>query len=171
MRFFSRLLKSLFILSAVLSFLVAGPACVYASGGGSSHGKTKDESKNEAKSKKKESVTITGGLNKDDPIFLHLAPLTLPVINDHGAQQLVTMLIDLQLRDIEAARKMQIEMPRVKDAVLQALYGGLSDGSMRNANALNIVQIKQSVHETVDRVFGSGHVIEVLIQAVAQRKL
>lgn len=161
------------MLCLLLVCVVARPfSPALASGGGGGHAaKGKDEAKGEAKSKKKEAVSITGGQGPDDPIFLHLAPLTLPVINDYGAQQLVTLLIDLQIKELESAQKMQKEMPRLKDAVLQALYGGLADGSMRNAHALDIPKVKASIHSTVNRVFGGEYVQEVLILGVAQRKL
>lgn len=165
----------LVLCALLVSGFVAAPSLASmasaSEGASNSHGKTKEDAKNEAKAKKKEAVSITGGMSDEDPIFLHLAPLTLPIINDYGAQQLVTMLIDLQMPDMESAEKLQSEMPRLKDAVLQALYGGLADGSMRNANALDIVKIKKLIHDTLNRIFGDGKVSEVLIQAVAQRRL
>ena len=164
-----RPLLSFLILAALLGGSLS-PA--YASGGGGGHGgKSKEDAKKDAKAKKRDSVTITGGMTADDPIFLHLAPITLPVINDYGAQQIVTMLVDLHMNDLANAQKMQKEMPRIKDAVMQALYGGLADGTMRNANALDVPRIKTGIHETINRVFGGDHVREVLIQAVSQRKL
>ncbi|MDD3182138.1 MAG: hypothetical protein PHD48_04960 [Alphaproteobacteria bacterium] len=170
MNIFSRL--SITFLSALLVIvLVSGGASVCFANSGGSHGKTKEEAKNEAKSKKKEAVSITGGQSDGDLIFLHLAALTLPIINDYGAQQLVTMLIDLQMSDLEAAENLRSQMPRLKDAVLQALYGGLADGSMRNAQALDLMKIKKSIQETLNRIFGDGKVQDVLIQAVSQRKL
>ncbi len=151
--------------------LVAAPALASGGGGHGGEGSHAAKGKEDSKSKKKEAVSITGGQGPDDPIFLHLAPLTLPIINDYGAQQLVTMLIDLQMKALEPAQKMQKEMPRLKDAVLQALYGGLADGSMCNAQALDIPKIKTAIHDTINRVFGGDYVQEVLIQGVAQRKL
>lgn len=171
MRLFLCFLKMSLIFVAVAALTAAVPQQACANSGAPAHGKPKEEAKGEAKSKKKDATTITGGTSKDDPIFLHMAPVTLPIINDFGAQQLVTMLIDLQIDALENAEKMQKEMPRLKDAILQALYGGLADGSMRNANALDIVKIKSNVQTTLNRIFGGDHVSDVLIQGVSQRKL
>jgi flagellar basal body-associated protein FliL len=114
-------LRAILLVVMVLSYSSLHIPPAFASGGGHGGGASKEEAKKDAKAKKKEAVTITGGLTSDDPIFLHMAPITLPVINDYGAQQIVTMLVDLHMNDLENAQKMQKEMPRIKDAIMQAL--------------------------------------------------
>lgn len=146
--------------------LMVAPCVVY----GAEHGAPSDK-KDVAKSKKREASTITGGTTADEPIYLHLAPVTFPIIDDNGAQQIVSLLVDLRSKEREKAEKMQANMPRLKDAMLQALYSGMSDGTMRNSHMINIEKIKESIMDTVNRIFGEGHVTEVLIQAVSQRKL
>jgi len=155
-----------------LTFLTCcgvAPFAAYASEGGGHE--AKKEAQSEAKSKKKEAASITGGQYEGDPVYLHLAPLILPVINDYGAQQIVTMLVDLHIKNREKAEEMQKQMPKIKDAMLQGLYGSLSDGSVRNGNALDIIKIKDNLQTTLNRVFEEGAVEEVLIQAVSQKKL
>src|SRR5438046_2004267 len=50
--------------------------------------------------------------------YVHLSPLVLPVINENGAQQLVTLVIDLQVKDFNAADTIHSNMPRVQDAIM-----------------------------------------------------
>lgn len=153
----------------VLAVMFAAPSASFASEHASQADKDK---KDDAKSKKKEAATITGGLTGgNEPIYLHMAPITFPVIDDYGAQQIVTILVDIQAQTYDMALKMQDNMPKLKDAVLQALYGGMSDGSMRNSHMLDIPKIKSSIIDTINRMFGVGYAQDALIQAVAQRKL
>ena len=160
---------------ALIAFMMGSPVA-WASGGGGGHGgsgggEAKKEKADENKKKRREASTITGGETPTDPVYLHLAPITFPVIDDHGAQQIVTLLVDLQTPDRAKAEAMQSSMPKLKDALLQALYGGMADGTMRNAYMLDVAKIKGAVLETINRVFGAGHVSDALIQAVSQRKL
>jgi len=162
-----------FLLCVLLCALCCAPLSVVASEHGGGHGgeASKADAKAEQKSKKKDTATITGGQGADDPVYLHMAPITLPIINDYGAQQIVTMLVDLQIKDFQTAESMQKQMPKLKDALLQSLYGALADGSVRNANALDIVKIKANIMETLTVAFEDGAVKEVYVQAVSQRKL
>lgn len=168
------LIKSIRLLFLLMLLLVSGAA--YASGGGGGGGdeaaeKAKKAEKTAAqKNKKRDTATITGGQGTEEPVYLHLAPIVLPVINDYGAQQIVTMLVDLHMKDYETASGMQKQMPKLKDALFQALYGGLADGKMRNADALDIQVVKDSIKTTLNRVYGADSVIDVYIQAVSQRK-
>lgn len=123
------------------------------------------------KKKKGDDESITGGRFAGDPIYVHVQPISLPIISNRGAEQIVTMLIDLHVKDFDTATNMHENMPKMKDALLQALYGGFADGSLREKNMLDLPKIKESVKITVGRVFGEDAVQDVLIQAVAQRRL
>lgn len=136
------------------------------------HGsKSAEESKAATKDRKEEAATITGGQSDADPIYLHLPVVTFPIIDDGGAQQIVSLLIDLHMKDRPSAEKIQSSMPKLKDAIIQALYGGMSDRSMRNAQMLDISKVKDGIVQTLNRIYGDGFVNDVLIQAVSQRKL
>src|ERR1700729_1579363 len=62
---------------------------------------SKEESKGEggkdADAKKKGSDDVSGGRFVGDPIYIHVAPLVLPVINENGVEQLVTILFSIQV--------------------------------------------------------------------------
>lgn len=137
----------------------------------------------EEKTSDTEIVNEDGGKNsgdKDKPdkdrapgggSYVHLQPMFLPVVSDSGAEQIVTLLIDIQVKDSDAALKIHQKMPRVQDSILQALYGGLGDGSLRKGHVVDIPKIKTKIVAVLDRII-EGHVIQdVLIQGVAQRTL
>ncbi len=158
------------LLAALVTLTLSAPEAVWASGGGGGGAKKESQDK---KARRKDVATITGGADatSNEPVFLHLTPVTFPIINDYGAQQIISMLIDLQMKDLESARELQRNMPRLKDALMVALYGGLADGKMRNAEALDIPAIKNNIQKTLDQTFGAGLVQNVYIQGVSQRKL
>lgn len=169
------------LLQVCLLFLVAlalagAPVRTYASEGAKKESgeekkegeEGKKEGEGEAKSSEEE---ITGGKFEGDPVYIHIKPIVLPVITKQGAEQIVTMLIDIQTKDYDAATLLHTNMPRLRDAILNGLYGGLSDGSMRQAQALNLDRIKKKILTRINRMFGEGQAVDILIQAVAQRKL
>ena len=107
----------------------------------------------------------------DGSLYVHLQPMVLPVVGNNGAEQLVTLMIDLQVADSDVADKIRAKMPRVQDSILRALYGGLGDGSLRKGHVVDISKIKAKIASALDQTM-EGHIInDVLIQAVAQRML
>jgi len=106
-----------------------------------------------------------------EPVYVHLKPIILPIISDYGAEQLVNLIIDLEMKDFDTAMMLNNNRPRLNDAIIRGLYGGLADGSMRNASALDITKIKKKIRDVVDETFGEGIVKDVLLQDLAQRKL
>lgn len=162
--------------------LAGAPMLSYASGGGGHGGEAKKEGGHGDAAKKEGSgdggeqpttveEEITGGKFEGDPIYIHIKPIVLPVITERGAEQIVTMLVDIQTKDYKAATNLHANMPRLRDAILYGLYGGLSDGSMRQKHALDLDKIKKLIRDRINRVFGEGQAVDVLVQAIAQRKL
>ncbi len=169
--FFRRsFLKKILLVCALIGLIGGAAVPARASGhGGGGHGG------GEAKpAEKKEDgggeEGVTGGKFEGDPVYVRLQPVIFPIISDRGAEQIVTMIVHLQAKDFETATKMHEGMPRLKDAILRALYGGMADGKMRNAYMLDLEKIKANIKIAVNRVFGEGAVVDVLVQAVAQRK-
>ncbi len=115
--------------------------------------------------------SIKGGRFKNDPVYVHIAPLTLPIINEKGVEQLVTLLIDVQVPDLETASLLQASMPRVIDSLLQHLYGKLSDGDVRSGKMVNVRKVKREAAAAVSNIIGAKNVKDVLVQGVSQRML
>jgi flagellar basal body-associated protein FliL len=174
--------------AAVVTLFVLGlsPARLYAeeqaektskseNGDESSKDKDKEGAENKegknSKSDKAEKGMISGGRFAGDPVYVRLQPILLPVINDKGAQQIVTMVIDIQVKDLDIADTIHNQMPRVQDTVLRALYSALSEDSSRNNPMVDIEVIKTRVFNSLDKMLGANVVDDILIQAIAQRML
>jgi flagellar basal body-associated protein FliL len=132
----------------------------------------KDEGGEEGgKKKKKGDEDVSGGRFAGDPVYVHITPLVLPVISAQGVEQLVTVIIDVEVKDFDTADNMHTNMPRVKDALMRALYGGLGQGSLRNGKLVDVNKVKVRATAALNEVIGEGGIREVLIQGIAQRML
>lgn len=103
--------------------------------------------------------------------YVHLKPLVLPVVGADGAEQIITLIIALQVKDEKAAQKTREMMPKIQDAIFSALYGGLGDGSLRKGQTVDIPRVKKKITAALGEIMDKEIVSNVLIQAVAQRTL
>jgi len=136
-------------------------------------GEKKEEKKDEKKDSKKDKgdSDITGGKFDGDPIYVHIQPVLLPMIGDEGAEQLVTIRIDVQVKNMGVADSMHSNMLRVKNAVFETLYTGFSDGTLRVGRAVNVTKVKTRLAKVLGKSVGRENIDEVLIQSIAQRML
>lgn len=120
--------------------------------------------------KKKSSPDVSGGRFAGDPVYVHITPMIMPVITDQGVEQLVTVIIDVEVKDFDTADMMHTKMPKIKDALMRALYGGLGQGTLRDGKIADVKKIKAKATAALTDVVGDG-IKEVLIQGISQRML
>lgn len=120
---------------------------------------------------KKKDDNVSGGRFAGDPIYVHIEPMVLPVINDNGVEQIVTLIIDVQVKNFDAADNMHSNMPKVMDSLMRNLYGGLGQGALRNGKLVNVSKVKTKAISAVGEIIGIENVQDVLVQGVAQRML
>lgn len=121
--------------------------------------------------KKKAPADISGGHFAGDPVFVHLSPIVLPILGDTGPEQLVTVTIAIQVKDFDTADDMTTNMPKVMDALIQVLYGGLSNGSLRDGRLVNPGKIKNQAMLAIQNLEGAENIKDVLIVNMSQRLL
>lgn len=169
---FLRKFSVLILASAIAVW--ASPA--FAAEGDAAAPKTTDAKKPDAggaeggDAKKKGPEDVSGGRFEGDPVYVHLAPMVLPIITDDGAEQLVTLIIDVEVKDFNVADAMHTNMPKVRDALMRALYGGLGKGNLRKGKMIDVSRIKAKATTALSEIMGDG-IREVLVQGVAQRML
>lgn len=139
--------------------------------GEKSGGHDSGSGEHQSKGKDDKDGVISGGRFAGDLIYVHMQPMIVPVINENGAEQVVTLMIDFQVKDFDAADTIHSNMPKVQDAVFRALYGGLGKGSLKNGHLVNIPKIKEKLLVAVRDALNKDLINEVLIQGVAQRML
>lgn len=100
--------------------------------------------------------------------YVDLNPISVPVINDKGIVQHVSLSISLECA---AGKRDTVNMfkPRLMDAYLRELYGALGSGrAMMKGNVVNVEDLKTRLTTVTDRVVGSDLVEGVLLQSVNQ---
>jgi hypothetical protein len=140
------------------------------------HGEAKSEGGKEEKGekgekKKKGGEDITGGRFEGDPIYVHIAPMVLPIINNDGVEQIVSLIISVHVKDLDTANALHKNMPRVTDSLLRHLYGGLDEGSLRKGKLVNVSKIKKKALEALSEIVSPESLLDVLVEGVAQRML
>jgi flagellar basal body-associated protein FliL len=134
-------------------------------GGGHGEGKKDDKKKDEGEN------DVTGGRFEGDPVYVHIAPMVMPIINDHGVEQLVMLTLDIEVKDFDAANEVRARMPKIRDALMRKLYGGLGSGNLRNGKLIDVTKIKAKALTAITDVVGKDNVRDVLVQGVSQRML
>ncbi|MFA4994574.1 MAG: hypothetical protein WC521_04640 [Bdellovibrionales bacterium] len=137
------------------------------------HGAKKSEGGKEEKGekKKKKEDTITGGRFDGDPVYVHIAPMVLPIISNDGIEQLVSLIVSVHVKDLDTANTLHKNMPRVVDSLLRHLYGGLDEGTLKKGKLVNLDRIKTTAKTAVGEIIGTENIREVLVEGIAQRML
>lgn len=119
-----------------------------------------DAKKHAEKMEKKKSETFE---------FVELAPLILPIIDENGVSQVVSIVITIEVADTKNADKVKKMTPRLTDAYLQDLYGMLNKHAALKGGVIQISAIKARLNKVSEKVVGEGVVQDVLLQVVQQR--
>ena len=103
--------------------------------------------------------------------FVQLDPLILPVIDETGVTQVVSIVVVLEVPDASAANDVKKYSPRLKDAYIQAMYGVLNKNAGLHNGVIQVGMLKERMHSISRKVMGEGKINDVLLQVVQQRPL
>lgn len=103
--------------------------------------------------------------------FVELDPLILPIIDQNGAHEIVSLVVAIEVHDSDGAARVTHLAPRLNDAYIQDLYGMLSHHAMREGGVVAVGSIKKRLNELTTRVLGEGVANDVLLQVVQQRPI
>lgn len=103
--------------------------------------------------------------------FVSLDVLVLPIIDEVGVTQTVTLVISLEVPDAATAEEVKHLSPRLKDAFIQDMYGALNRKNVMNKGVLQVSVVKDRLNRVSKKVMGEGKVNDVLLQVVQQRSV
>jgi len=106
-----------------------------------------------------------------EPKYVHLDPLTLPVIDDNGVSSNVSIVVDLEVMDQKNADMIKKQMPRLIDAYIQDMYGVLNKRAALKGGVVQVGMVKERLNAITKRVLGDDMVEDVLLQVVSQRAM
>jgi len=101
--------------------------------------------------------------------FVELSPLMLPVINDRGVSQMISLIVAVEVDSQEKADKVTKFSPRLTDAYLSDLYGALSNKNMEKG-MVPIAYLKERLNVMSNKVLGDEVVSDVLVQVMQSRR-
>lgn len=105
------------------------------------------------------------------PTFVRLDPLVVPIMDNDGISQTISMMIVFEVADEEAGKKLESLKPRMKDAMIQNMYGMLNQKAAMENGALRVGYVKERLNAVAQKVMGEGVVTDVLLQMVQQNPI
>lgn len=103
--------------------------------------------------------------------YVELDPLVLPIVDNSGVSQVVSMVIALEVEGASMAAKVDAMSPKLKDAYIQELYGMLNEHAALKGGVIQVGYIKQRLYEISQDVVPDDGVHDVLLQVVQQRPI
>ncbi|MGB4106206.1 MAG: flagellar basal body-associated FliL family protein [Alphaproteobacteria bacterium] len=112
-----------------------------------------------------------GGHGADTAEFVELDPLILPIIDNSGVTQTVSLVIALEVEGKDKADEVRKLTPRLKDAYIQDMYGILNKHAALKGGVVQVSAIKGRLTKITTDVLGEDMVSDVLLQVVQQRPI
>ena len=100
--------------------------------------------------------------------FIELSPLILPVINEYGVTQVISLVVAVEVDSQEKADKVTKFQPRLTDAYLSDLYGAFSNKAPENG-IVPIAYLKKRLNLMSTKILGEHVVNDVLVQVMQKR--
>lgn len=130
--------------------------------GAEDHGANAEHAK---KDKKKE------GGHGSGTEFVELDPLILPIVDNEGVNQVVSLVIALEVGNAEDAAQVTHMAPKLKDAYIQDMYGVLNRHAAMKGGVIQVGDIKKRLSKISNEIMGEDVVHDVLLQVVQQRPI
>ena len=103
--------------------------------------------------------------------YVELDPLILPIIDEYGVNQVVSLVVSLEVKDSKAAEKVKKLTPRLKDAYIQDMYGVLNKHAALKGGVIQVTKLKARLNKVSQKIMGEDVVNDVLLQVVQQRPI
>ena len=102
-------------------------------------------------------------------LFVELQPLILPVIDQYGGTQTVSLVVAVEVDSQEKADKVTKFSPRLTDAYLSDLYGAFTHKAPEDG-VIPIAYLKKRLNAMSAKVLGDAVVSDVLVQVMQARR-
>lgn len=103
--------------------------------------------------------------------FVELDPLVLPIVDNNGVSQVVSIVVALEVGDAHAVGEVNRLKPRIKDAFIQDMYGMLNRHAALKGGVIQVDILKKRLNNVSAKVLGEDVVYDVLLQVVQQRPI
>lgn len=109
--------------------------------------------------------------NAIPPKFVELNALILPIIDDSGVSQTVSLVVAIEVADDIQEAQVKLLAPRLQDAYIQDMYGMLNKTAATEGGMIEVGKLKARLNKVTTGVLGEGAFNDVLLQVVNQRRI
>jgi len=120
---------------------------------------------------KAEQAKKEAAVKEENLKFVELTPMILPIIDENGVNQVVTIVLAVEVPDDAAADKVRKLSPRLKDAYIQDMYGVLNRKAALEGGVIEVGSLKERLNRVTQEVMGEDTVNDVLLQVVKQEQI
>lgn len=106
---------------------------------------------------------------KGPPSFLQVGPIILPLVGETRVEQNILLVVSIEFGDEPTREQYKALMPRLNDAYLRALYGGIGKNDVVEGQIVNVNSVKAKLVKATAEVLGPNVAQDVLVQSVTQR--
>lgn len=115
-------------------------------------------------------VEETKTLAEDNPEFLQIPSLAVPVIREGRVEKYIFLTVTLEMIDSDAKDVAELYVPRIKDAFFSSLFNYF--GSLRPGTpGVNIRSVKARLMHAGKRAIGENKIKAVLIQKAFEQNV
>jgi len=115
-------------------------------------------------------VEETNNEMEENPEFLQIPSLTIPIIREGRVEKYVFLTVTLEMIDSDAKDMAEPYVPRIKDAFFKALFDYL--GSLRPGTVgVNIRSVKAHLKHAGKLTIGANKIRAILIQNVFEQNI
>ena len=100
---------------------------------------------------------------KSQTEFVELDPLILPIVDNDGVSQVVSLVVAIEVADPTSKDKVKAMSPKLKDAYIQDMYGMLNQHAAMKGGIVQVAIIKQRLNEVTNTVLGDDVAQDVLL--------
>ena len=112
-----------------------------------------------------------GHEDKSHHEYVELDPLILPIIDQSGVTQVISMVVVIEVADAHDAEIVKKNQPRLKDAYIQEMYGTLNSHAALSDGVVQVNMIKERLKKISLNLMGGDVITDVLLQVVQQRPI
>lgn len=101
--------------------------------------------------------------------YVQMQPIILPIIDNAGLSQTVSLVVAIEVDDPTKADKVKEVLPKLTDAYLSDMYGSLSKKAAMDGGVVRVSLLKERLVKVTNKVLGAGIANDVLLQVLQQR--
>jgi flagellar FliL protein len=120
------------------------------------------------------SAEAAGGASKGGAAvteYVELDALILPILDENGVSQIVSIVVALEVADVQTKDTVKQMSPKIKDAFIQDMYGVLNEHAALKGGVIQVQMLKERLSRISDEVVGDDMIMNVLLQVVKQRPI